>query len=855
MMEYNELEGCLDIKSEDEIKKEEDGCDSCHNKIYFSIVPSDENELKPFAEKSYNRETNHRIIESGLYQDVKSALNQETNVMGYHELEECLDIKSEGEVKKEVDECDGDIPHDDTEIKPFVNNSYDQTNQTTIECVPYENASVTEMGYLKSGELIEGVELITYFCKFCSYEAKLKEDLTKHMLDHKDIPELTTYQCDLCPYKTKWKSSLSRHVRIHQDTSDITTYQCKYCLYKTKWKANLSTHALIHQNASELTTYQCDLCPYKTKWKSSLSRHVRIHQDTSDITTYQCKYCPYKTKWKGYLSIHALIHQNSSELTTYQCDLCPYKTKWKRSLSRHVSIHQDTSDITTYQCKYCPYKTKRKGDLSEHALIHQDASEITTYDCTICSYKTKRKKYLTTHVLIHRDASEVPSYQCKLCPYKTKRKGDLSTHALIHQNASEVTTYQCDLCPYKTKRKGDLSTHALIHQNASEVTTYHCDLCPYKTKWKKHLTRHVLIHRDASEVPSYQCKLCPYKTKRKGSLSTHALIHQNASETKRKDRLSSHALVHHRSLVYVKRSTRHGITDVTESKLETRSRTRSVAELATLEACTSETVGDDASSGEEEDGILAQSDSDSEENVSEDESESAEPTPSKRGRPSFLRSKSGFTWSLSAPTQPGRESGASSGAIEHTPAPKDAALHVKSALEAWSLLFTDDMLEIIVIHTNKEIDKYVTRTNTTDPQYTKRTDRTEIRAYIGLSYYAGLFKVNNTRTDDLWSVHAPPLFRAAMTQRRYKFLAMTIRFDDKSTRQERLPTDRFAHVRRVWDMFISNCREYYTPGDVVTLDKQLLSFRGRCGFKMYMPAKPDGYGIKIVSLNDAERII
>ncbi|KAJ8962554.1 hypothetical protein NQ318_000947 [Aromia moschata] len=40
--------------------------------------------------------------------DVKSALNQETNVMGYHELEECLDIKSEGEVKKEEDECDWD---------------------------------------------------------------------------------------------------------------------------------------------------------------------------------------------------------------------------------------------------------------------------------------------------------------------------------------------------------------------------------------------------------------------------------------------------------------------------------------------------------------------------------------------------------------------------------------------------------------------------------------------------------------------------------------------------------------------------------------------------------------------------
>ncbi|KAJ8956865.1 hypothetical protein NQ318_014280 [Aromia moschata] len=365
MMEYNELEECLDIKSEDEIKKEEYGCDG--------VMPSDEIELKPFAEKSCNRETNHRFIESGLYQDVKSALNREISVMGYHELEECLDIKSEGEVKEEEDECDGDIPHDDTEIKPFVNNSYDQTNQTTIECVPGENASVTEMGYLKYGELIEGVEVITYFCKLCSYEDKSKEDLTKHMLHHKDISELTTYQCEQCPYKTQRKGLLTKHILIHGNT----TYQCKLCPYKTKWKGNLSKHVRIHQNASELTTYQCDLCPYKTKWKRSLSRHVRIHQDTSDIMTYQCKYCPYKTKRKGNLSTHALIHQNAPELTSYQCKLCPYKTKWKGSLSMHALVHQNAAE-----CKFCSYTANKRVDFKTHMLSEHNIV-VTQYDAVI----------------------------------------------------------------------------------------------------------------------------------------------------------------------------------------------------------------------------------------------------------------------------------------------------------------------------------------------------------------------------------------------------------------------------------------------------------------------------------------
>ncbi|XP_062339699.1 piggyBac transposable element-derived protein 4-like [Osmerus eperlanus] len=36
----------------------------------------------------------------------------------------------------------------------------------------------------------------------------------------------------------------------------------------------------------------------------------------------------------------------------------------------------------------------------------------------------------------------------------------------------------------------------------------------------------------------------------------------------------------------------------------------------------------------------------------------------------------------------------------------------------------------------------------------------------------------------------------------------------------------------------------YDPGPEVTVDEQLLAFRGRCPFKQYMPSKPAKYGIK-----------
>lgn len=52
-------------------------------------------------------------------------------------------------------------------------------------------------------------------------------------------------------------------------------------------------------------------------------------------------------------------------------------------------------------------------------------------------------------------------------------------------------------------------------------------------------------------------------------------------------------------------------------------------------------------------------------------------------------------------------------------------------------------------------------------------------------------------------------------------------------------------------MFIANCTKNYSPSSTCTVDEQLLSFRGHCIFRMYIKSKPDTYGLKILTLNDA----
>lgn len=49
-------------------------------------------------------------------------------------------------------------------------------------------------------------------------------------------------------------------------------------------------------------------------------------------------------------------------------------------------------------------------------------------------------------------------------------------------------------------------------------------------------------------------------------------------------------------------------------------------------------------------------------------------------------------------------------------------------------------------------------------------------------------------------------------------------------------------------MFNNNCKNVYKSIDYLTIDEQLVAFRGNCPFRVYMPSKPAKYGIKIFAL-------
>ncbi|CAH2086577.1 unnamed protein product [Euphydryas editha] len=148
-----------------------------------------------------------------------------------------------------------------------------------------------------------------------------------------------------------------------------------------------------------------------------------------------------------------------------------------------------------------------------------------------------------------------------------------------------------------------------------------------------------------------------------------------------------------------------------------------------------------------------------------------------------------------------------------------------SPLDIWNQCFTDDMLEIIVLHTNEKI-------RSIEPKYTKQVcvqdiDLVEVKAFIRERIIC------------------------IMSKNRFEVLLNVIRFDDSLTRETRRETDPLAPISQLFNYFIKQCQEVYAIGSYACVDEMLVAYRGRCRFKMYMPKKSAKYGLKIMCLMDA----
>ena len=111
------------------------------------------------------------------------------------------------------------------------------------------------------------------------------------------------------------------------------------------------------------------------------------------------------------------------------------------------------------------------------------------------------------------------------------------------------------------------------------------------------------------------------------------------------------------------------------------------------------------------------------------------------------------------------------------------------------------MFELITSNTNERIDDTLGKLRTfkedtfNSSKYTwlKQTTKEELRAFIGLVYFRGLYGMNHRNIELLFkSGIGQDIFGATMSQQQRWFLLAHITFGDKSTRIDRWASYRFT---------------------------------------------------------------
>lgn len=127
----------------------------------------------------------------------------------------------------------------------------------------------------------------------------------------------------------------------------------------------------------------------------------------------------------------------------------------------------------------------------------------------------------------------------------------------------------------------------------------------------------------------------------------------------------------------------------------------------------------------------------------------------------------------------------------------------------------------------------------------KEINHASLKAYFGLLLLAGVYRSCGEAMECLWDdVKGRPIFKATMSLRRFQNISRVLRFDDKSDRADRRARDKLAPIRVLWDKWANNLKILYNPNECVTVDEQLVAYRGECPFRQYIHRSQRNTGLK-----------
>lgn len=191
------------------------------------------------------------------------------------------------------------------------------------------------------------------------------------------------------------------------------------------------------------------------------------------------------------------------------------------------------------------------------------------------------------------------------------------------------------------------------------------------------------------------------------------------------------------------------------------------------------------------------------------------------------------------------------------PGIKIPIVNADDPLDYFSYFFNDDVLSFIAKETNCYAKEYFENTNLTPSSRAldwEETNTEELMCFLALLLLQGI--VQKPVEKWFWSKRpalSTPFFRQVMTEKRYGLIMKFLHFENKETYDD--ATSLNTKLRKVSDlhqMLVRSFKSAYTPNQTISIDESLIAFKGRLGWKQYIPSKRARFGIKLFQLCESE---
>lgn len=171
-----------------------------------------------------------------------------------------------------------------------------------------------------------------------------------------------------------------------------------------------------------------------------------------------------------------------------------------------------------------------------------------------------------------------------------------------------------------------------------------------------------------------------------------------------------------------------------------------------------------------------------------------------------------------------------------------------SALDIFKLFFTSEIIDLIVVETNRNAEQFLLKNRLTKSSRFAKwvpTNENEIQQFFGLIIWMGLVQMPAIK--DYWS-HSTRyknyVANKIIPRNRFELILRFLHFSDN----EKFDGDKIYKVRNLVEKMISNFQKVMEPDEDLSVDETMVPFRGRLGFRQYIPGKSHKYGVKLFKL-------